>query len=114
MVVLSMMTVSGKTLMTRPPRKTHIIQPTYVPLGAPSHGISPLLSATPIDFANFSILRLWLPCEHMIKVLSRILKPHNYAWHNSNVQMKLFLETQQVFFEEQLEVLWNQSRTEVS
>ncbi|KAI7940666.1 hypothetical protein MJO28_012951 [Puccinia striiformis f. sp. tritici] len=42
----------------------------------------------------------------------RLLAYHNYAWHNSNVRMGPFHETQRQFNEERSQVLWNQRQTE--
>jgi hypothetical protein len=42
-----------------------------------------------------------------------LLAYHNYAWHNSNLQLVAFVETQKVFSKERSEVLWNQSQTMV-
>ncbi|KAA1106265.1 hypothetical protein PGT21_032211 [Puccinia graminis f. sp. tritici] len=41
----------------------------------------------------------------------RLLAYHNYAWHNSNVRLKPFMETQRIFSEERSEVLWNHRKT---
>jgi hypothetical protein len=44
----------------------------------------------------------------------RVLAYHNYAWHHSNVRTFPFALTQQIFSEEQSEILWNKRKTAVS
>ncbi|PLW34871.1 hypothetical protein PCASD_15060 [Puccinia coronata f. sp. avenae] len=50
------------------------------------------------------------PISPSTAFLVRLLAYHNYAWHHSNVRTFPFALTQQIFSEEQSEILWNKRK----